>query len=57
MNEITLSEVTFDRNAWTRVKRRTGAANSSKKPIKNSDVETLPAGSGGIGNVPTMSGS
>ena len=57
MNEITLSEVTFDRNAWTRVKRHTGAANSSKKPIKNSDVETLPAGSGGIRNVPTMSGS
>ena len=57
MNEITLSEVTFDRNAWTRVKRRTGAANSSKKTIKNREVETLPAGSGGIGNVPTVSGS
>ena len=57
MNEITLSEVTFDRNEWTRVKRRTGAANSSKKPIKTREVETLPAGSGGIGNVPKVSGS
>ena len=42
---------------WTRVKRRIGAANSSKKPIKNREVETLPAGSGGTGNVPTESGS
>ena len=42
---------------WTRVKRRIGAANSSKKPIKNREVETLSAGSGGIGTVPKVSGS
>ena len=39
------------------VKRRIGAANCSKKLIKNRKVETLPAGSGGTGNVPTVSGS
>ena len=41
----------------SRVKCRIGAANSSKKPIKNREVETLPAGSGNSGNVPTVSGS
>ena len=42
---------------WTCVKRRIGAANCSKKLIKNREVETLPAGLGGTGNVPTVSGS
>ena len=42
---------------WTCVKRSIGAANSSKKPIKNREVETLPAGSGGTENVPTVSES
>ena len=41
---------------WTCVKRRIGAANCSKKLIKNREVETLPTGSGGTGNVPTVSG-
>ena len=42
---------------WTCVKRRIGAANCSKKLIKNREVEILPVGSGGTGNVPTVSGS
>ena len=42
---------------WTCVKRRIGAANCSKKLIKSRELETLPAGSGGTGNVPTVSGS
>ena len=42
---------------WTCVKRRIGAANCSKKLIKSREFETLPAGSGGTGNVPTVSGS
>ena len=42
---------------WTRVKRSIGATNSSKKPIKNREVETLPAESGGTENVLTVSGS
>ena len=42
---------------WTCVKRRIGAANCSKKLIKNREVETLPAGSGDTGIVITVSGS
>ena len=42
----------------TRVKRWIGAQIVLKKPIKNKEVETLPAGSGGTGNPgPVVSGS
>ena len=44
--------MTFDRNGLC-----IGAANCSKKLMKNREVETLPVGSGGTGNVPTVSGS
>ena len=53
-NHVKLSDVWAQ---WTSVKRRICAPNSSKKPNKNMEVETLPAGSGGTGNVPTVSGS
>ena len=53
-NQVKFSDVWAQ---WTGVKRRIGAANCSKKLIKNREVETLPAGSGGTGNVPTVSGS
>ena len=53
-NHVKLSDVW---GQWTGVKRRICAPNSSKKPNKNMEVETLPAGSGGTGNVPTVSGS
>ena len=53
-NYVTLSDVWAQ---WTGVKRRICAPNYSKKPNKNTEVETLPAGSGGSGNVPTVSGS
>ena len=53
-NYVTLSDVWAQ---WTGVKRRICAPNSSKKPNKNMEVETLPAGSRGTGNVPTVSGS
>ena len=53
-NHVKLSDVWAQ---WTCVKRRICAPNSSKKPNKNMEVETLPAGSGGTGNVPTVSGS
>ena len=39
------------------MKRGIGAANSSNNPIKNKEVETLPAESGGTETVPTVSGS
>ena len=52
-NQVKLSDVWAQ---WTGVKRRICAPNSSKKPNKNMEVETLPAGSGGTGNVPTVSG-
>ena len=53
-NQVKFSDVWAQ---WTGVKRRICAPNSSKKPNKNMEVETLPAGSGGSGNVPTVSGS
>ena len=53
-NQVKFSDVWAQ---WTGVKRRICAPNSSKKPNKNMGVETLPAGSGGTGNVPTVSGS
>ena len=51
-NHLNLSDVWPQ---WTRVKRRIGAPNSSRKQIKNKEVETLPAGSGGTESVPTVS--
>ena len=54
----------FNRRSWGRNAWRTpknvcvggyGAPNSSRKQIKNKEVETLPAGSGGTENVPTVS--
>ena len=53
-NHVTLSDVWAQ---WTGVKRHICAPNSSKKPNKYIGVETLPAGSGGTGNVPTVSES
>ena len=53
-NHVKLSDVWAQ---WTGVKRRICAPNSSKKPNKNMEGEILPAGSGGTGNVPTVSGS